>query len=73
MIIAICIVMSLAIGFVIGYSYMLNKICAGCRSIPSSHNTDMVKCPECKGIYAPIIECCKCGHAFNVSKALHHS
>ena len=28
----------MAFGFVIGYSYMLNNICTGCRSIPSSHN-----------------------------------
>lgn len=42
MIIAICIVVSLVIGWWLGYSYFLIKACTGCRSIPSSHNSAMV-------------------------------
>ena len=46
MIILICIVVSLIIGFWLGYSYFLTKVCTGCRSIPSSNNKQIAPLEE---------------------------
>jgi len=61
MIVTICMMLSILVGWWLGYSYFLTKVCTGCRAIPSKHNKSSTKCNHDMHWREQYI-CAKCGY-----------